>query len=84
MSQAYADLCIVVGLVDKRGNNLYPLHDLRHKWNDECGRSGASEREKMAACGHRSLAVNVSHYQTVDAGRMQELVLKNQALGNIA
>ncbi len=83
VSKAFGELAVKAGLVLPDGGPRFTLHDLRRKWNDDFGRCGASEREKMAACGHSTLAVNVQHYQTVDAARMQELVSRNKALANV-
>ncbi|MFH0979954.1 MAG: tyrosine-type recombinase/integrase [Planctomycetota bacterium] len=83
VSKGFGDLAIKAGLVRADGGPRFTLHDLRRKWNDDFGRAGASPREQMAACGHSTLSVNVEHYQTVDAARMQELVSRNRALGSI-
>jgi integrase len=83
VSRAFGELAIRAGLVAADGGPRFTLHDLRRKWNDDFGRCGASQREQMAACGHSTVDVNVRHYQTVDAERMQELVSRNLALASV-
>ena len=84
VSTRFARIVVNAGLVDAKGSNLYSLHDLRRKANDDTGRAGGSLRDQMAITGHKSVAVNVNHYQTESAERLRELMESNPCWERIA
>lgn len=81
VSHLFADLCIKAGLtkiLTRDGittiKNKWSLHDLRKKANTDLRNSGASPKERAALLGHRTTAVNESHYEALLPGRERTLI----------
>ena len=64
--------------------NKWSLHDLRRKSNTDLRNRGASPKERAELLGHRSTAVNETHYEAVLPSRERELVDGMPAFGMTA
>jgi integrase len=88
VSHAFEGLCLKVGLTRqvKRGGEMvtkhrWTLHDLRRKSNTDLRNGGASAKERAALLGHRTTAVNASHYEARLPGRERALIDALPAFG---
>lgn len=82
VSRRFAEICVKAGVTfsvqegegEPVEKNSWTLHDLRRKANTDLRNRGASSKERAALLGHRTTAVNETHYEAMIPSRERELI----------